>query len=52
MSLLRQVRDGEALLIHNTLPPAHLIGRYWFEQRQWRDLPTLHGDPIKGATVP
>ncbi len=52
MSLLRQVRDGEALLIHNTLPPAHLIGRYWFEQRQWRDLPTLHGDPVKGATVP
>jgi type IV secretion system protein VirD4 len=51
MSLLRQVRDGEALLIHNTLPPAHLIGRYWFEQRQWRDLPTLHGDPVKEAIV-
>jgi len=47
MSLLRQVRDGEALLIHNTLPPAHLIGRYWFEQRQWRDLPTLHGNPTE-----
>ncbi len=47
MSLLRQVRDGEALLIHNTLPPAHLIGRYWFDQPQWRHLPTLH----EGAVV-
>jgi type IV secretion system protein VirD4 len=36
MSLLRQVRPGEALLLHNTLPPAHLFGRYWF-----RD-PRLH----------
>ncbi len=36
MALLRQVRPGEALLVHNTLPPAHLIGRYWF-----RD-PELH----------
>ncbi len=33
MALLRQVRPGEALLIHNTLPPAHLIGRYWFKDR-------------------
>jgi type IV secretion system protein VirD4 len=30
MALLRQVRPGEALLLHNTLPPAHLIGRYFF----------------------
>ncbi|MDP9388548.1 MAG: type IV secretory system conjugative DNA transfer family protein [Actinomycetota bacterium] len=36
MALLRQVRPGEALLLHNTLPPAHLIGRYFF-----RD-PRLH----------
>jgi type IV secretion system protein VirD4 len=49
MSLLRQVRDGEALLIHNTLPPAHLIGRYWFEQRKWRDLPTLHANNTTAA---
>ena len=33
MALLRQVRPGEALLVHNTLPPAHLIGRYWFKDR-------------------
>jgi type IV secretion system protein VirD4 len=30
MALLRQVRPGEALLLHNTLPPAHLYGRYFF----------------------
>jgi type IV secretion system protein VirD4 len=34
--LLRQVRPGEALLIHNTLPPGHLICRYWFKD------PALH----------
>jgi type IV secretion system protein VirD4 len=30
--LLRQVRPGEAVLIHGTLPPAHLHSRrYWTE---------------------
>ena len=30
--LLRQVRPGEAVLIHGTLPPAHLQARqYWTE---------------------
>ena len=29
--LLRQVRPGEAVLIHATLPPAHLHGRRWWE---------------------
>jgi type IV secretion system protein VirD4 len=33
MALLRQVRPGEALLLHNTLPPAHLVGRYFFRDR-------------------
>ncbi|MGF7234155.1 MAG: type IV secretory system conjugative DNA transfer family protein, partial [Frankia sp.] len=28
--LLRQVAPGQALLVHNTLPPAHLHGRYWY----------------------
>ena len=45
MALLRQVRPGEALLVHNTLPPAHLIGRYWFKD------PSLHmaatGEPLR-----
>jgi type IV secretion system protein VirD4 len=30
--LLRQVRPGEAVLIHGTLPPAHLIARRWWEE--------------------
>jgi type IV secretion system protein VirD4 len=29
--LLRQVRPGEAVLIHGTLPPAHLEARRWWE---------------------
>ncbi|EFC82860.1 type IV secretory system conjugative DNA transfer family protein [Parafrankia sp. EUN1f] len=29
-SLLRQVAPGEALMLHGTLPPVHLRGRYWF----------------------
>ena len=29
--LLRQVRPGEAVLIHATLPPAHLHARRWWE---------------------
>ncbi|WP_239312650.1 type IV secretory system conjugative DNA transfer family protein [Frankia sp. Cj3] len=28
--LLRQIAPGQALLVHNTLPPAHLHGRYWY----------------------
>ena len=31
--LLRQVRPGEAVLIHGTLPPAHLSARRWWEER-------------------
>ena len=30
--LLRQVRPGEAVLIHGTLPPAHLTARRWWEE--------------------
>lgn len=30
--LLRQVRPGEAVLIHGTLPPAHLRARRWWEE--------------------
>ena len=29
-SQLRQVAPGQALLVHHTLPPAHLHGRYWY----------------------
>jgi type IV secretion system protein VirD4 len=30
--LLRQVRPGEAVLIHGTLPPAHMQARRWWEE--------------------
>jgi type IV secretion system protein VirD4 len=39
-SMLRQVLPGQALLIHHTLRPAHLHGRYWFRDRQLRALAT------------
>ena len=45
MALLRQVRPGEALLVHNTLPPAHLIGRYWFKDPALYQVAT--GDPLR-----
>jgi type IV secretion system protein VirD4 len=38
--LLRQVRPGEALLIHNTLPPAHIHGRYWYLEPDLHSLAT------------
>jgi type IV secretion system protein VirD4 len=34
--MLRQVRPGEALLIHGTLPPAHLHSRPYFRDRRLR----------------
>jgi type IV secretion system protein VirD4 len=36
--VLRQVRPGEALLIHGTLPPAHLHARPYFRERHLRAL--------------
>lgn len=44
MALLRQVRPGEALLLHNTLPPAHLFGRYWFRDAVLHEQAT--GQPL------
>ena len=38
--VLRQIAPGEALLIHNTLPPAHLRGRYWFLEPDLHELAT------------
>ncbi|MEX5711705.1 type IV secretory system conjugative DNA transfer family protein [Parafrankia sp. FMc6] len=53
-ALLRQVAPGQALLIHNTLPPAHLFGRYWYLDEDlhalatgWR---TSHRDLARQAT--
>jgi type IV secretion system protein VirD4 len=36
--VLRQVRPGEALLIHGTLPPAHLHARPYYRERHLRTL--------------
>jgi type IV secretion system protein VirD4 len=45
--VLRQVRPGEALLIHGTLPPAHLHARPYYRERHLRALvhhPTTTAD--------
>jgi type IV secretion system protein VirD4 len=36
--VLRQVHPGEALLLHGTLRPAHLVGRQWWRDRRLRSL--------------
>ncbi len=36
--LMRQVPPGSALLLHGTLPPAHLVGRRPWEERRLRNL--------------
>jgi len=36
--LMRQVPPGSALLLHGTLPPAHLVGRRPWEERRLRTL--------------
>ncbi|MCM3886824.1 type IV secretory system conjugative DNA transfer family protein [Frankia sp. R82] len=41
--LLRQVAPGQALLLHHTLPPVHLYGRYWFRDPVLRAL--ANGEP-------
>jgi type IV secretion system protein VirD4 len=65
-SLLRQVPPGQALLVHNTLRPAHLHGRYWFRdpnlyalatgQQLRRSQPerrsTRHKPPAAARTAP
>ncbi|SNQ48718.1 Type IV secretory pathway, VirD4 component [Frankia canadensis] len=43
--LLRQVLPGQALLLHNTLPPIHLHGRYWFRDPALRALADGGPDP-------
>lgn len=36
--VIRQVHPGEALLIHGTLPPAHLTGRFYYAEKHLRRL--------------
>lgn len=44
--LLRQVPPGSALLLHGTLPPAHLVGRRPWEDRRLRALAAGDGPEI------
>jgi type IV secretion system protein VirD4 len=41
--LLRVVRPGDALLVHGTLPPAHLASRPWDVERRLRRLAAGYG---------
>ncbi|MEM7093692.1 MAG: type IV secretory system conjugative DNA transfer family protein [Actinomycetota bacterium] len=43
--LLRQVPPGSALLLHGTLPPAHLSGRRPWEEKRLVALASGQGDP-------
>ena len=38
---LRRMHPGDALLIHGTLPPAHIRLRPWYRDRHLRDRATL-----------
>jgi type IV secretion system protein VirD4 len=43
-SAMRQIPPGQALLVHATLPPAHLRGRYWYLDPRLHELATgQHG---------
>ena len=48
--LLRQVPPGSALLLHGTLPPAHLTGRRPWEDKRLLALGAGHG-PVPAAAV-
>lgn len=48
--LLRQMPDGTAMVFHNTLPPAHLVGRKWWTDQRLMDLHDT--TPAPAATRP
>ena len=48
--ILRQVPPGSALLLHGTLPPAHLVGRRPWEERRLKAL-AQGGGPTPPAAV-
>lgn len=49
--LLRQVPPGSALLLHGTLPPAHLTGRRPWEERRLRALAAGEGPSPEAAVL-
>jgi type IV secretion system protein VirD4 len=48
--LLRVARPGDALLVHGTLPPAHLVSRPWDVERRLRRLAAGRGPVPPPAT--
>lgn len=44
--LLRQVEPGDGLLIHGTLPPAHITSRRYWIDRRLNNLAAGHGDDL------
>ena len=50
--VLRQVRPGQALLVHGTLPPAHLHARPYFRDRRLRRLAELTPRSDRAKRIP
>ena len=50
--VLRQVRPGQALLVHGTLPPAHLHSRPYFRDRRLRRLAELNPRSDRAKWIP
>jgi type IV secretion system protein VirD4 len=50
--VLRQVRPGQALLVHGTLPPAHLHARPYFRDRRLRRLAELTPRTDRAQRIP
>jgi len=50
--VLRQVRPGQALLVHGTLPPAHLHSRPYFRNRRLRRIAELTPRSDRAKQIP
>ena len=49
---LRQMRPGDALLLHGTLPPAHVRTRPFYKDRQLAERASLKPATKASAAVP
>ena len=47
---LRQMRPGEALLVHGTLPPAHVRARPFYRSRHLRERASMPWPPMPGES--
>jgi type IV secretion system protein VirD4 len=50
-SALRRILPGQALLIHNTLPPAQIHGRFWFREPYLSQLAAGEPPALTGPAV-